>query len=229
MQPYFFPYVGYFQLLAAVDLFIILDDVTYIKKGWINRNNILMSGHPHRFTIPLDRASQNKLICNTKLKFSDGERKKLIKTIYSAYKKAPYFNSVFPIIEKAVNDPEDELTLFIENSFKAVLKYLKVNTKIIKSSSFSQQDDLKAQGKIIDLCIKSGTDTYINPIGGRHLYDYRFFSERGVTLKFLKRQSELVKYKQFDNCFVPDLSFIDVLMFNSPDEINSRLKQYTLE
>lgn len=90
MQPYFFPYLGYFQMFNAVDKFVLLDDVNFIMRGYINRNSILLNGKAHKFSIPLEKPSQNKLINETKLNFSLKDKENFLKTIQLAYKKAPF-------------------------------------------------------------------------------------------------------------------------------------------
>ena len=135
MQPYFFPYIGYWQLMNAVDMFVILDDVNFIKRGFINRNNILLNNQPYMFSIPLERPSQNKLIMDTKLNFSDKEKDSFLKTINLAYKKAPYFETVFSLIQNIVKLQELDLTKYIHNSFNEVNKYLGIDTRILVSSN----------------------------------------------------------------------------------------------
>lgn len=99
MQPYLFPYIGYFQLLNAVDMFVVFDDVNFIKKGWINRNNILVNRQKYLFTVPLKDASQNKLIKEVQIA-DDGWQEKFLKTVAQSYKKAEFFDEAFALIEK---------------------------------------------------------------------------------------------------------------------------------
>lgn len=118
MQPYFLPYIGYFQLINAVDTFVLLDDVNYINKGWINRNQLLLNGKAHLFTLPLQKASQNKLINQLELSNETKWKDKLLKTIETAYKKAPQFHLVFPLISQILQYPESNLSLFIHHSIQ---------------------------------------------------------------------------------------------------------------
>lgn len=228
MQPYFFPYIGYFQLLEAVDTFVILDDVNFIKRGWINRNTILLNGEPHLFTIPLDKPSQNKLICETKLNFPAKEREKFLKTIHTAYKKAEQFSAFFGILEKIVLCEHDDITSFIHNSFDEVCAYLALETKIVRSSELEKNNSLKAQDRIIEICKVIGTDLYINPSGGKDLYQAESFEQNDIELKFINTNFDAITYNQFGSVFTPHLSFIDVLMFNDKKTIKTFLNQYTL-
>ena len=226
MQPYLFPYIGYFQLIKAVDKFVILDDVNYIKKGWINRNRILVNGKDHLFSIPIKNISQNKLICECELS-DDMWQKKFLKTIEMSYKKAPFFDDVFPLISYIVTSKEKNLSHFILSHLKRIFDFLNLEVCIIPSSSVYKTSGLKAQEKIIDICKKEHTTQYLNPIGGMDLYDKNRFLEENIQLNFLKTNN--VTYFQNSNNFIPWLSIIDVLMFNSKKEILTMLTNYNLE
>ncbi len=216
MQPYLFPYIGYFQLIGAVDLFIVYDNIQYTKKGWINRNRFLQNGKDALFTVPLKNDSDFLDIKERELS-SDFKRGKLINQIKDAYRRAPYLEEVFPIFEGIVQFNDHNLFSFIHNSIVTVCKYLKINSKIVISSGIPIDHSLKNQDKVIALCTEAGAKEYINAIGGMDLYSKDLFKARGIDLKFIK--SKPFVYKQFDNEFVPWLSIIDVMMFNSVDTI----------
>lgn len=223
MQPYFLPYIGYWQLINAVDTFVIFDDVNFIKKGYINRNSILAGGKPQQFTLELIGASQNKLINEIEV---GNNSKKLLKTIEMSYKKSPYFDAIFPIIEDILNYEEKNLAKFIAGSLEKISSYLDIDTKFIYSSDIKKDNTLKAQDKILDICKKLDASSYINAIGGQELYDNKKFEEQNIQLNFLN--AEIVKYKQFKNDFIPYLSILDAVMFNNKDEIKNMLKNYKL-
>lgn len=227
MQPYLFPYIGYFQLINAVDKFVIYDDVNFINKGWINRNRILVNGKPYIFTVPLKNASQNELIKDLKLAIDDRWKIKFIRTLELSYKKAPYFDKTFDIIEKVINTKSTFLIDWHLRSFALIKSYLKIKTTFAMASTRYINQSLKGQNKIIDICITENADNYINPIGGKDLYDKRSFISNRIKLYFQK--SDLITYKQFNNEFVPLLSIIDVLMFNSIKNIHNLLNLYKLE
>lgn len=228
MQPYFFPYIGYWQLINSVDKFIIYDDVNFIMRGWINRNNILLDGKAHLFSVPLEKPSQNKLICETKLGFSEKEKKRFLKTFQMAYKKAPYFKEFYPVLERIINYNSDDLTEFIHNSFVMTLSYLDIKKTIVRSSTIVKDHQNKAQDKIIDICNQMQTQLYINPIGGKQLYQKEAFDRKGIELKFIDTLFGNIHYKQFDFEFIQGLSFLDVLMFNSKEDVKKLLEQYRL-
>ena len=226
MQPYFFPYIGYFQLVHSVDKFIFYDDVAFIKQGWINRNNILMNNSSFMFSIPVSSISSFEYINKTKISYKVDWTEKFMKTIFSCYSKSPYFDDIFPRIEKLIKSKPDLIADLAKNSVRIVFEYLGAGVSIVDSSSQYFNSDLKAEERIMDICKKEKAEEYINPIGGRGLYDKNLFSSSGIELNFIK--SSVSKYKQYSNDFIPWLSMIDVLMFNSPDHIKEMLYNYEL-
>lgn len=225
MQPYFFPYIGYFQLAKAVDKFVFYDDVNYIKNGWINRNRILLNGEPCYITVHQKGASPNKLI--NEIEIIDN-RSKLGKTISTAYHKAPCFREVWPLIQSVLEFNTNNISELAEYSVIQVCKFLGLNTKFERSSkSYSQTAYLRKEKRLIAICGINGAQEYINPIGGVGLYDKNMFMEEGSSLSFLRTSP--IAYKQFGNSFVENLSIIDVMMFNSKYEIDKMLDLYVLE
>lgn len=226
MQPYIFPYIGYFQLIKAVDKFVIYDDVNFINRGWINRNRILVNGKDSLFTIPLKEASQNKLINEIEVNWDDAWKSKWLKTLEQSYKKAPFFQQVLPIIEQTLGQEKAIVSEIIVENLKLINAYLGITTEIISSSSIYQNTELKAQTRIVDICLQEKANHYINPIGGIELYQKEVFEEKGIQLNFIK--SKPVQYPQLKNEFVPWLSILDVLMFNSVEQIQTFLDSYEL-
>lgn len=225
MQPYFLPYIGYWQLIDAVDTFVLLDDVNFIKKGYINRNSILLNGKAHLFTIPIEKISQNKLIKDTKLKFNNKDKENFLKTINMAYKKAPYFINFYPILEDIVFNDDNDLTSYIKYSIDKINAYLNIKTEILISSEINKNNILKGQDRIIEINKQLNASRYINAIGGQDLYDKSIFKQNGIELKFIKTKS--FNYEQY-NEFIPSLSIIDILMFNSESEAQLMLDDYIL-
>ena len=226
MQPYLFPYIGYFQLIHAVDTFVVYDDVNFIKKGWINRNSILVNAMPYLFTMNLKEASQNKLINEIKIDSESNWKKNLLKTLNLSYKKAPYFAAAFPVIEEIILNEESNLAQFITTSLKKVSAFIGIQTLIIISSEIEKNNASKGSDRILAVCKSIGATHYVNAIGGRDLYDSNNFSKNHINLQFI--QTKQIKYPQFKNEFSPSLSIIDVMMFNSAEEIKSHLNQYEL-
>lgn len=225
MQPYFLPYIGYFQLVNAVDEFIVYDNIKYTKKGWINRNRLLQNGSDSTFSLPLKKGSDQLHIVQRELA-PDFNRKKLLNQFYGAYAKAPYSKTVMELLEHIIQYPGDNLFEYLLSSIRETCSYLGISTKITISSTIDIDHNLKAQEKVIALCKQYAADTYINPIGGTELYSASAFEEKGISLKFLKSQPW--EYSQFSHPFIPWLSIVDVLMFNPPEEVKKNLEKFSL-
>ena len=228
MQPYVFPYIGYFQLIYAADVFVFYDDVNYINRGWINRNKILLNGKDQLFTIPCIDASQNKLIKDV-IVLNDKSISKILTTINIAYKKAPYFADVFPVIEKTFMVEGDiSIAQLAINSVINVCEYLNLQRSFKVSSKEYNNRELKKADRLIDICHIEGITSYVNAVGGKEIYTKEYYLANGVALNFLA--SDKLEYEQFGNTFVPWLSIIDILMFNSKDKINDiMMRSYHLE
>ena len=221
MQPYFFPYVGYFQLIEAADQFIIYDNIQFTKKGWINRNRFLLNGKDALFSVPLEKNSDFLDIKDRKVSASF-KKNKLLNQIREAYRQTPYFDAAYSLFQGVLLEEETNLFNFLHNSIKKICNYLAIDTKIVVSSSLQVDHSLQGKDRVIALCMCVGASAYINPIGGLNLYSKEEFQVNGIELKFLK--SRPLEYKQYDNEFVPWLSIIDVMMFNSKDKIRDYLK-----
>lgn len=226
MQPYFFPYIGYWQLMNAVDTYVIFDDVNFINRGWVNRNKILFGGKTRYINLPLLGASQNKLINEVKVNKEKKEMKRVMSIIKEAYRKAPFFDEVYPVVKEILNSEADTVSTFIADSFRFMCLYLGIGTERFMSSNIDKDTSLKGEDKIIDICEKLGADHYINAIGGIGLYHAYKFKEHGMELSFLKTEEKV--YKQFGNDFVGNLSIIDVMMFNSREDVRWMLNKYAL-
>ena len=227
MQPYTFPYIGYFQLIKAVNQFIFFDDVNFINRSWINRNNILVNSKKQLFTIPLHQATQNKLIKNTYISYNQKWQIKLLKTIEYNYKKAPYFSVIFQLIKETINKNSISIADLAILSIKNICKYLQISTHFLRSSELNYNCQLKSVNKIIAICKKQGATNYINLSGGKNLYlpKVDLFLKNNLELSFLSLPQ--IKYTQFNSEFIPFLSILDVLMFNSPYEANQMIHQYS--
>jgi len=226
MQPYFLPYIGYFQLINAVDKFVIYDDVNYINKGWINRNNLLINGQSSLFTVPLNNASQNRKINEIALAEDKTWAAKLLKKIAFTYAKAPLSEVVFSLIEPVILLDFEHISALNIAVLKKICAYLHIQTEFIDSSSVYGNVALKGQDRILDICKLEKATHYYNPIGGVELYDQALFAQNGLKLSFI--QSKRIEYPQFNHPFVPWLSIVDVLMFNPKEEVRNMLDQYTL-
>ncbi len=222
------PYIGYFQLINAVDEFVFLDDVNFINRGWINRNRILLNGRDFLFTIPCKKVSQNKLINEVEVGEVDLFYEKFKQTLQMAYNKSPYFEQVNELLDNIFSCNSEFISDFAINSIECTLEYLKIKKTLKISSKDFKNNGFKGFEKLTDICKQADIFNYINPSGGTELYNKVQFAEKGISLFFL--MPEEVKYSQFKKEFIPWLSIIDVLMFNSPEKIKSDfLNNYRIE
>ncbi|MCZ4694014.1 hypothetical protein DWB61_03075 [Ancylomarina euxinus] len=226
MQPYFFPYLGYIQLVNLVDKFVFYDDVNFIKNGWIARNRIISNTNSLQyFGVNLTQASQNKLINEIKIG-NDSTRK--LKTIKHVYSRAPFFNDVYPLIEACLNDPVKTIAEMSANSVVKVADYLGIETEFeFSSKCYANSIDFGRSERIVAICKQEKASTYINSIGGVELYSKDYFKKFGINLQFL--DANRVTYNQFNKPFESNLSIIDVLMFNSLDRVKEYLNFFDLK
>lgn len=228
MQPYLFPYIFLYSLIKAADKFVVYDAVAYIKQGFINRNRILVNGKPKMFTIPLHKASSFTMINDIEINLKEYDifRKKFFKTLEQNYHKAPYYVEVINLITKSLPSFCYFISELATNSINNVCEYLSIPTTIIETAIYYDNKELRGMERVIDICKKENATTYINSIGGQKLYSKEHFEKEGIQLLFLEPKE--IKYKQFGKPFVPNLSIIDVLMHNSPEETNKILDRYEL-
>lgn len=229
MQPYLFPYIGYFQLINAVDKFVVCDDVSFIKQGWINRNRILFRGRDHMFSVPLVDVSSHRKIKDTIIHQEQSVvfKENLPKTLLQAYARAPFKGVVLELVQRALDSEGVSISRLAVNSLKSVCSYLGLQTSFVDTSAVYQNDHLHGQDRVLDICRKEGASVYVNASGGTKLYQKDVFADRGIELLFLRPKP--ISYRQYDNEFVPWLSIIDVLMFNSVEEVRLMLHEYDLQ
>lgn len=227
MQPYFMPYIGYFQMIKAVDYFVFYDDVNYIKGGWINRNRIKANNEAKYFTVPLISSSPNRLIKDIEVKTNSKEYANLKKTVIQNYAKAPYFEAVMPLIDRILVDESNTIAALAMQSIVVFSAYLHLQTTFkIASVDFSTTKGEERTQRLFSICSELNATTYINAIGGIELYDKDQFLTQDIQLQFI--QSKGIVYNQNATTFIPWLSMLDVLMYNSVEEVNVMLDQYEL-
>jgi len=222
MQPYLYPYIGYFQLINSVDKFIFLDDVNFINKGWINRNRLIFSGAVGYFGLALKQASQNRKINDIDISNDLKLLSKLERGIKQSYNKAPFFSEVYPIIEKRLFASNiQKISELAKFSVLDVLKFLDINKTIIQSSEIYKNQHLTGQDRILDICLQEGASEYINLPGGKSLYSEFFFKSHGIDLSFIR--PNIVEYKHSSLTFEPGLSIIDLMMHVSKENIQEMI------
>lgn len=226
MQPYFFPYLGYFQLIDSVDLFVVLDDVHYINRGWINRNRIWLNDSPKWLTVPLRKASQNRLIREIQIQDRDTWRDKALRTLSQAYSRAPFRKQAVELFSEATQGDEENLSCFLVGCIRQIMDALSISTEIIPSSSAFPKGGLRGQDRILEICRSLEISTYMNPPGGTELYDEKRFEEAGIELVF--QQPDLrpsgIGTSSEEGAI---LSVLDLFFLNSAESIAASLPSRT--
>jgi len=241
MQPYFFPYIGYFQLIKAVDKFIIYENVSFRKRTWITRNRLLKkgSGEPYFINVPVKGASSNRLISQIKVCDDQPWREQLCASIYHDYKQAAFFDTIYPKIQQWVNNKQESLHEFNAYIIQQICTLLSIDTAIQSNGhkylaleasleKFEDTTGLSIKSRrVLDICHQENASDYINPMGGTTLYVKEAFNRHGVDLSFIK-PTPPEPYRQFDHDFVPNLSIIDELMHKGPEKVYQSLTEFNL-
>jgi hypothetical protein len=227
MQPYLFPYLGYFQLINAADIFVLGDDLQYTKESWINRNRILSGSEPKLISFPLRKDHFNARI-NERVFSPDfaQEKERLLRVIANAYCKAPQRKQVMALLEEIFKSDEMNMAKFAESSLKSICEYLGIRTPMVTASSLGLERDIDKQDRVIATARMFESSICINPIGGVELYDPSYFHDHHITLKFHRMHE--ISYSQGKHPFVPSLSIIDVIMFNDISAVRDMLTQFSL-
>lgn len=249
MQPYFFPYLGFYQGVHAVDKYILYDNLAYIKEGWMNKNRFLVvNGEPTYFIAEVKKKSSFRKISDIELVDNNWWRKKIMKSIFYNYKKSPFFDEIYPIVERVVNAKVGFLTELNSRSIIEVCNYLEIKAEITTDTSkYLQLEDKLANDeleissrfpsirlnnpekkviRVIEICRAEGAEIFINAIGGRKLYDKEEFERHNIKLFFV--QTNQYSYQQSTEKFYSHLSIIDVLMNCGKDGTKKLLNEYTL-
>jgi hypothetical protein len=229
MQPYFFPYLGYFQLLAHVDVFVVYDDTQYVKQSWINRNRILERRAPAYLTLPVASGSHRQLICEKRLHAPHYHQPKLLERIRQAYTAAPHLDPVSAFLEPLFPGKDETVASFNVRALRALKELLGLRARLVLASERAYPRCSTAQERVIRICLEEGGARYVNPIRARSLglYDQAAFTAAGLELSYLGTNAN-TSYDQNGGPFVPDLSLIDALMFNSPAQTRELLEDFVL-
>ncbi len=249
MQPYFFPYLGYYQGIYAADKYILYDNLAFIKDGWMNKNRFLVvNGEPNYFIVEVKKRSSFKKISDIELVDNNSWRKKILNLILYNYKRRPFFDEIYPIVERVINAKVELLTELNSNSIIEVCNYLDIKTEINTNTSKYFQLEKKLSNdeidisvrfpsirlnnpdkkiiRVLEICRLEGAEIFINAIGGQKLYDKEEFERNNIKLLFV--QTNQYSYEQSTKVFYPQLSIIDVLMNCGKDGTKELLSEYTL-
>ncbi len=227
MQPYLVPYLGYFQLTHAVDELVVYDDVQYMKGGWINRNRVLINSGVTYVGLPVQRASIHLRINERDFAEPFAKNKaRFRKQVQQGYAKAPCHEATMALLRELLASPDRNVASFITRSLRLIAEHLGISTQLVSSSALGIATDKQGQDRVLAIAAERQSDVYINVPGGRSMYDPEAFAERGIELRFIVPAD--VTYDQRSRTFVPNLSIIDVLMHNSPEDVRDLLSDYTL-
>lgn len=227
MQPYFMPYLGYWQLIHAVDHFVFYDDVNFIKKGWVNRNQTADAEQAHRFTVPLQKASQNTRICDLKLADLETWKNKWFTALKYQYAKAPKLKFTLELLDEGFQSAEGIADL-CWNTNVQIHQLFGMQTKLYRSSiHFPSTQQLGRVERLASITKACASETYVNPPGGKELYSSADFKAHGLALKFL--QPTLHTYNRGKGVFIPGLSIIDPIMWLGVEGCKALLDGYSLE
>jgi hypothetical protein len=227
MQPYFFPYIGYFQLMSACDVFVVFDDAQYIRRGWVNRNRILIKDEPQWVTFPVNYADHRWPINRREYLLQDGvQPQKLLRRIAGAYQGAPHFRETIDLVSEILSYPNSNVAAFNVHLMRKIAAALGIPTPLVMASELEKDNNLRGQDIVVDTCRRLDARVYVNPIGGVQLYETEFFASNGITLRFLKTCAP--EYPQFGGPYRPWLSIIDVLMFNGTEKTSAMLPHHQL-
>lgn len=228
MQPYFLPYIGYFQLMSAVDKLVLLDDVTFINGGWINRNRIAVKGAPYWVTLPLAQASQNRRINEIEIVDDPSWRRKTARTVEMSYGSAPFAHDILPLFSDMLKDARGFLSPFLFRQLRRVADYIGIDTAIEDTATIYPKEGRSGQERILDICAREGATGYVNLPGGRNLYDPGLFTSAGIELLFLEPNLPALTL-QHSGDDGPSLSILDLLMLNSVATIREATGMFRLD
>ena len=229
MQPYLFPYLGYYALIKNTDKWIVFDEVQFIRHGWIERNRILKPNDGWQYiSVPLEKHSRDTLIKDVKIKFSEDWKEKIIRQLDHYKKKAPYYKQVIDFLKNTFLFHTDSISLFNTHLLKESCNYIGISFsyEIYSEMNININPINSAGDWALNISKELGASCYINPPGGIELFEKGKFEKAGIDLKFLKINFE--EYKQYKSIFESGLSIIDVMMFNSPEEIRQMLNKFEL-
>jgi hypothetical protein len=221
MQPYFLPYIGYFQLMAVADTFVVYDTIKYTKKGWINRNRHLRDGGAETFSLPLRQATDDATV-DQRTVAPEFDPDRLLRRWDAAYRHAPHRDDALPVLQRIVRHPDRNLFSFLLHSLHAVRDYLDLTRPMLRASDVESRGDLRGAARVLGLVGDVGATTYINPIGGVGLYDTDAFARHGVRLRFLR--ARLTPYPQGAHAHVPALSIVDLMMHLPRDTVRDLVR-----
>ena len=225
MQPYWFPYKGYFSLYLNCDVFIFLDDVNFINKGYINRNKILTKNGPVNLTIPLSKSSQNKRINQIYTHNLEYFSKKIEKTIFNSFCKRPFGKEALKLFNQSTGKNDRPIFEIAVSSIINTARYLSISKDFFFSSKLNLEN-FSGEKRIIEICKIFKATEYVNLLGGINFYNPENFKKNFIKLSFLKNHS--YSYEQGSQLFYPDLSILDLIANLNIKNVINQINQFSI-
>lgn len=230
MQPYFFPYLGYFGLIASTDRWIVFDPVQYIRKGWVNRNRVLKNGGGEKYIgVTMADHSRETLLKDMRLAPEPDRFDRIVRHLdFYRSVRAPHYHGVIALLEECFAPGEEALVPFLTRSLRITCEHLGIpfGYEVYSAMDLDHEKAQHPGDWALHICRALGAGSYVNPPGGRAIFDKARFAEAGIRLLF--HEQELPAYDQRTTTFTPGLSIIDVMMFNTPEAIRAMLTRHRL-
>ena len=224
MQPYFLPYLGYFQLIQNSNIFIVADEYQFTTRGWINRNRAILNNQISTFTIPVSAAGKK---INDKMIADMESTRSLKRRMIQSYKNSPNFADTVLLLDSIFSLNDVSLEVYIHNSIQHICKYLKIDTRILKLSELNYNRNLEGEDRVVSICKNLGATKYLNPEGGKNIYNGESFARAELELEFIEHKP--IEYVQNFPGFTPRLSVVDsIFMLNSRITMEEHLKSFVI-
>ena len=225
MQPYFFPYIGYYALIKHSNHFVFFDTPQFIRHGWIDRNRILKPTDSWQYIkVPIVKHPRNTCINEISIQNEILWKNRIIRQVEHYKKKAIYYKNTIDLIKEVFNFEGNSIVDLNIKTVTTVMQYLNISFSfsVFSKLNLDISETNSPDEWALNISTKLNVTTYLNPVGGLSFFDKSKYQKAGINLKFLK--TVLLPYDQKRTNFEPSLSIIDVLMFNSPESIRNMLE-----
>jgi hypothetical protein len=228
MQPYFFPYLGHFSLIASVDRWYVFDITQYTPRTWMNRNRVLHPrGGTQYVTVPLANSSNSIRTSEARVLDPAAARQSIVGNLTHYKRHAPYYRSVVALVQEAFDTATNQSLVELNvRGLQTVCRYLgmRFDFEVCSELDLALPTSLGAGDWAPNICSLVGATSYVNPIGGQGLFDPAEFSRRGVDLYFAKTTE--FSYPTTPHQYEPYLSILDVLMWNPPVAVAAAIREH---
>ena len=224
MQPYFFPYLGHFDLINLVDEWIVFDTPQYMRHHWVNRNRVL---HPNAgwqyITVPLRKHPQDTPINQVQIAMENDWRNRILRQLEHYRREAPYYKQVAGFLEECFSEASPNLSETNILTLRKTCQRLGISTPfhVFSQMDLALTEDVEGPGDwALNISRVVGASEYVNPPGGAALFNESKFTADNIKLTIQAFMNMIYPCGPYQ--FEPGLSVLDVMMWNSPEQI----KQY---